>query len=54
MSKKRGRVVEAELRYPSRLMTPEDLLTFVEIPPFSKRLASPNLTDEDLAVSVPS
>ncbi len=50
MSKKRARVVEAELRYPSHLMTPEDLLTFVEIPPFSKRLASLNLTDEDLAV----
>ena len=31
-------------------MTLEELLTFVETPPFSKRLTHLNLTDEDLAV----
>ena len=50
MAKKPARIVQAELRYPSHLMSPEDLLTFVEIPSFSKRLGSLDLTDEDLAV----
>ncbi len=50
MSKKPARMVQAQLHYPSHLMSPEDLLTFVETPPFSRRLASLNLTDDDLAV----
>ncbi len=49
MAKKPTRIVQAELRYPSHLMSPEDLLTFVETAPFSKRMLSLNLTDEDFA-----
>lgn len=51
MTKKRSVTqTQAVLKYPPHWLTPEDLLTFVELGPFSKRWDDLKLTDVDLSL----
>lgn len=50
MAKRRPARLRAELHYPSHLFKPGDLLSFIELSPFSRHWDRLELTDKDLAM----